>query len=90
MSSVAQRRYNKRVIALSVAYAVALLGAIYLFKNHLLSSPLTYVAAVLPALLSIPISLGLGVMGFSMATMAVPGGIVLLAEIFQFRGRRVA
>ena len=50
MSSIAQRRYKKRVIALSLAYAVTLLGAVYLFKHHLLASPLSYVAAILPAL----------------------------------------
>src|SRR3569832_1928133 len=50
MASVAQRRYNKRVVVLSIAYAVALLGATYAFKHHLLSGPVAYVAAVLPAL----------------------------------------
>jgi hypothetical protein len=50
MPSIAQRRYNKRVIILSVAYAVALLGATYAFKHQLLSGPVAYVAAILPAL----------------------------------------
>jgi hypothetical protein len=50
MASIAQRRYNKRVIVLSLAYAVTLLGATYAFKHHLLSGPVAYVAAALPAL----------------------------------------
>ena len=50
MASVAQRHYNKRVIVLSLAYAVTLLGATYAFKHQLLSGPVAYVAAVLPAL----------------------------------------
>ena len=50
MASIAQRRYNKRVIILSLGYAVALLGATYAFKHHLLSGPVAYVAAALPAL----------------------------------------
>ena len=50
MASVAQRRYNKRVIVLSLAYAVALLGATYAFKHQLLSGPVAYGAAILPAL----------------------------------------
>src|ERR1700761_6442583 len=48
--SIAQSNYNKRVMALSLAYAVALLGAVYAFKHHLLSGPVAYVAAILPAL----------------------------------------
>jgi hypothetical protein len=50
MASIAQRRYNKRVVVLSIAYAVALLGATYAFKHHLLSGPVAYGAAALPAL----------------------------------------
>ena len=50
MASIAHRRYNKRVVVLSIAYAVALLGATYAFKHHLLSGLVAYVAAILPAL----------------------------------------
>ena len=48
--SIAQSNYNKRVMALSLVYAVALLGAVYAFKHHLLSGPVAYGAAILPAL----------------------------------------
>jgi hypothetical protein len=48
--SIALRHYNRRVIALSLVYAVALLGAVYAFNHHLLSGPIAYVAAILPAL----------------------------------------
>jgi len=58
--SVAQRRYNKRVIVLSLIYAVALLGAVYGFKHHLLTGPIAYVAAVLPALPIIGIFAAIG------------------------------
>lgn len=48
--SHAWKRYNVRVLWLSVAYAIFLLAAVYAFKHHLLDGPLAYVAAVLPAL----------------------------------------
>ena len=48
--SPAIKRYNRRVIALSLIYAALLFGAVYLFVHHLLSGPIAYVAAVLPAL----------------------------------------
>ena len=53
-------RYNKRVIVLSLIYAVALLGAVYGFKHHLLTGPIAYVAAVLPALPIIGIFAAIG------------------------------
>lgn len=46
----AVKRYNRRVMLCSLAYAVFLLGAVYGFKHHLVSGPLAWVAAVLPAL----------------------------------------
>ncbi|KQS03514.1 hypothetical protein ASG11_03945 [Sphingomonas sp. Leaf357] len=46
----AMRRYNKTVILLSLLYAVLLMGAVYAFNRHLISGPLAYVAAILPAL----------------------------------------
>ena len=48
--SLAWKRYNVRVLWLSLAYAIFLLAAVYAFKHHLLGGPLAYVAAVLPAL----------------------------------------
>jgi hypothetical protein len=48
--SIAQSNYNRRVMALSMVYAVALLGAVYGFKHQLLGGPVAYVAAILPAL----------------------------------------
>jgi hypothetical protein len=46
----AVRLYNKRVLWLSFAYAICLLGAVYGFKHHLVSGLPGYVVAVLPAL----------------------------------------
>ncbi|MCL6730752.1 hypothetical protein [Sphingomonas hankyongi] len=48
--SMAWKRYNMRVIWLSLLYAIFLLGAIYAFKHQLLSGFVAYVAAILPAL----------------------------------------
>lgn len=58
--SPAIKRYNKRVLALSAAYAVLLLGAVYLFKHHLIAGPVTYAVAVLPALPIIGIFAAIG------------------------------
>jgi len=44
------KRYNWRVIWLSLAYAVALIGAVYTFKHHLVGPPFAYLVAILPAL----------------------------------------
>jgi hypothetical protein len=46
----AMKRYNWRMIWMSLAYAVFLIGAVYGFKHHLLTGFAAYVAAVLPAL----------------------------------------
>jgi hypothetical protein len=48
--STAQRRYNKRVVILSLLYAVTLVGAVYGFKHHMLAGPFAWIAAVLPGL----------------------------------------
>jgi hypothetical protein len=48
--SSAKIRYNKRVIGLSLIYAGLLIGAVYLFKHHEISGPLTWIVAILPAL----------------------------------------
>lgn len=58
--SPASKRYNRRVIGLSLAYALFILFAVYGFKHHLLHGPFAYVAAILPAL---PIIGIFGVMG---------------------------
>jgi hypothetical protein len=44
------RRYNRRVIGLSLLYAAFLLFAVYGFKHQLVHGLIAYVAAVLPAL----------------------------------------
>ncbi len=46
----AQRRYDVRVIVLSLLYAVFLIAAVYGFKHHLITGPFVWVAGVLPAL----------------------------------------
>ena len=48
--SPAQRRYNRRVLWASVAYAVLLMLAVYLLSRHLVGGPLAYLVGVLPAL----------------------------------------
>jgi len=48
--SRALTRYNYRVVILSLIYAAFLIAAVYLFKHQLLSGPIAYVAAILPAL----------------------------------------
>lgn len=58
--SPAIRRYNVRVIWLSLAYAVALMGAVYAFKHHLVAGPVAWIAAVLPALAIVGIFIAIG------------------------------
>jgi hypothetical protein len=58
--SPAWKRYNVRVIWLSLAYAVFLLFATYAFKHDLLSGGPAYVAAILPALPIIGIFAAIG------------------------------
>ena len=48
--TLAWKRYNWRVIWLSLAYAILLIAAVYTFKHRLVGNPLAYVVAVLPAL----------------------------------------
>lgn len=48
--SPAWRRYNIRVIWLSLLYAIFLIAAIYGFKHELVPGPVKYLVAVLPAL----------------------------------------
>jgi hypothetical protein len=56
----AWKRYNWRVIKLSLAYAVFLLGAVYGFKHHLLNGVVAYIVAALPALPIIGIFFAMG------------------------------
>lgn len=58
--SPANRRYNIRVIVLSLIYAVFLLGAVYGFKHHLLAGAIAWIAAILPALAIIGIFAAIG------------------------------
>lgn len=46
----AMKRYNLRIIWLSLLYAAFLIVAVYGFKHHLLHGAVAYVAAILPAL----------------------------------------
>ncbi len=59
-STEAYRRYNRRIIWASIAYAVALLGSTYSFKHHLLSGAGPWLAATLPALAIIAMFVALG------------------------------
>jgi hypothetical protein len=42
-------RYDLRVIALSAAYGVLLIVAVWLFKHHAISGPAAWIVAILPA-----------------------------------------
>ncbi len=59
-ASRAMKHYNKRIIILSLIYAVFLFGAVYLFTRHLIDGPLAYVAAILPAMPIIGIFAAIG------------------------------
>ena len=56
----AWKRYNWRVIWLSLGYAIFLLGAVYGFKHQLVPAGLKYVVAILPALPIIGIFAAIG------------------------------
>ena len=60
LKNPAIRRYNRRVIILSLIYAIVLLAAVYAFKHHLLSGPVAYAVAILPALPIIGIFAAIG------------------------------
>jgi hypothetical protein len=59
-NSSAWKRYNWRVIQLSLLYATFLVAAVYGFRHQLLHGPIAYVAAILPALPIIGIFLAIG------------------------------
>jgi hypothetical protein len=56
----AWRRYNWRVVWLSLLYAVFLIGAALGFKHHVVSGVSAYAAAILPALPIIGIFAAIG------------------------------
>ena len=58
--SPAWKRYNWRVIWLSLLYSMFLIGAVYGFKHKLVGSSLTYLVAVLPAVPIIGIFAAIG------------------------------
>ena len=59
-SSSAIKRYNVRVIWLSLLYAAFLVGAILAFNHRLVAGPLAYFAAILPAVPIIGIFVAIG------------------------------
>ena len=48
--NAAQKRYNKRVLGLSLVYALLLIGAVMIFKRAHPAGPLAWLLAILPAL----------------------------------------
>jgi hypothetical protein len=48
--TTAQQRYNRRVLRLSIAYALFLFAAVYLLSRGLVHGPLAYALGILPAL----------------------------------------
>jgi hypothetical protein len=58
--SPASKRYNIRVIWLSLLYGAFLIPAVYGFKHHLIDGAIGYVAAILPALPIIGIFVAIG------------------------------
>ncbi|HEX8239149.1 MAG TPA: hypothetical protein VF574_05345 [Allosphingosinicella sp.] len=56
----AQRRYNYRVIGLSLAYAAALMGVSFVFRASPPAGPLAWGLALLPALPLVGIFLAMG------------------------------
>jgi drug/metabolite transporter (DMT)-like permease len=58
--SPAQRRYNFRVIGLSLAYAAALIGVSFVFRSSPPTRPLAWLLALLPALPLVGIVVAMG------------------------------
>jgi hypothetical protein len=56
----AWKRYNARVVWLSLLYALLLLAAVYGFKHKLVAHSLVYIVAILPALPIIGIFAAIG------------------------------
>lgn len=60
LRTAAWKRYNVRVIWLSLLYCAFLLPAVYGFKHGLIAGPLAWVVAILPAIPIIAIFASLG------------------------------
>ena len=60
IASKASKTYNVRVLWLSLFYGAFLMAAVYGFRHQLLTGPLAYLAAVLPALPIIGIFAAIG------------------------------
>ena len=58
--SSAWKRYNWRVIWLSLVYSAFLIAAVYGFKHKLVGGPVQYIVAILPALPIIGIFFAIG------------------------------
>jgi drug/metabolite transporter (DMT)-like permease len=58
--SPAQRRYNYRVIGLSLAYAAALIGVGFVFRASQPAGPVAWLLALLPALPLVGVFLAMG------------------------------
>ena len=58
--SPALRRYNRRIIWLSLAYAIFLIAAIYGFKHRMVGGVSAYATAILPALAIIGMFVAIG------------------------------
>jgi hypothetical protein len=58
--SPARRRYNHRVLGLSLAYAGALIGVSFVFRSSPPTGPLAWALAVLPALPLVGIFVAMG------------------------------
>ena len=56
----AQRRYNHRVLGLSLAYAGALMGVSFVFRSSQPTGPLAWALALLPALPLVGIVVAMG------------------------------
>jgi hypothetical protein len=56
----ALKRYNKRVLWLSLFYVLFLIGAVYGFEHKLLRGPIAYLAALLPALAIVGVFVTIG------------------------------
>jgi hypothetical protein len=60
IASKASKTYNVRVLWLSLFYGAFLMAAVYGFRHQLLTGPVAYLAAVLPALPIIGIFAAIG------------------------------
>ena len=56
----AQRRYNRRVLGLSLAYAGALIGVSFVFRGSQPTGPVAWALALLPALPLVGIFVAMG------------------------------